>query len=171
MAFTFTVEDGTGLTGANSYVSVEEAEDYFAIDPNATAFLDLDDTNTEAYLAWASRLLDQKTKWRGSKTVETSGLRWPRVYVIDKDGNTIGRNVVPKAVKDATCELARFLMDYNPAVGQGGDNIRRIMVDVVEIEYQEGTGQSDWPSLINQILRPLGTFGTGQHGSGKIYVV
>jgi hypothetical protein len=151
---------------------VEDAEDYFAIDPNATAFLALDDADTEAYLAWASRILDQKTRWRGSKTVETSGLRWPRTGVTDKDGNVVGRNVVPQPVKDATCELARFLMDYNPAQGQGSDNLKRIAVDVVEIEYQEGTGQYDWPSLISQILRPLGTFsGSGAMGFGKIYKV
>lgn len=168
MAFTFTAEDGTGLTGANSYATVAESEDYFAVDPNATAYLALTESEQEQYLAWASRLLDQKTEWRGYKAVATSGLRWPRKHVFDKDGLLVEDDIVPKPVKDATCELARFLMDYNPAVGQGGDNIKKLVVDVVEVEYQDNTGQSDWPSLINAILTPLGMFRTSGPGFGRI---
>lgn len=165
MAFTFLVETGIGLTGATSYVSVAEAEDYFAIDPNAADILAAD---LEQYLPWASRIIDQKTQWTGSKAVATSGLRWPRSGVYDKDDIRIESNVVPKAVKDATCEVARFLLTYNPASGTGVENLKRIAVDVVEIEYQDGIGQEDWPSIIAEILAPLGTFRSGGMGFAKI---
>lgn len=168
MAFTFTLEDGTGLTAANSYVSLAEADDYFAVDPNATAYLALIDADQEKYLAWASRVLDARTTWAGYKKVETSGLRWPRVGVYDRDRIAVEDDIVPKPVKDATCELARFLMTYNPAQGQGVENLRKIVVDVVEIEYQEGTSQVEWPAFLNEILEPLGQFRSGQGGFAKI---
>ena len=168
MATIFVVETGAGSATATSYTSVEYADDYFEVMPEETAWDALDCTTKEYYLMWATRLLDQKTTWRGSKAVTTSALRWPRANVRDKDGNTVSSTTIPTALKNATCELARFLISYDPTTGQGGDNLKRIAVDVVEIEYQEGVSQNDWPTLINDILTPLGTFKTRTHGFGRI---
>ena len=39
MPVTVVVEDGTGVANANSYVSLTELKDYFAVVPDAAAFL------------------------------------------------------------------------------------------------------------------------------------
>ena len=79
MAFTFTVEDGSVVDGANSYATIAEADDYYAVDSNFFATWDaLADADKEKLLAWGTRILDQRVRWNGSKTDTTSSLRWPR---------------------------------------------------------------------------------------------
>lgn len=163
MPFTFTPEDGTGLAGANSYVTLVEATDYYAVDPvAAAAFAALaNDAAREHRLAWATRILDQKTRWRGHKAVEASGLRWPRTYVCDRDGIAIEDDVVPRQVKEAVLELAKYLQTNDPTTEQDVEAVKRAKVDVLEIEYQDDTSQTTVPPIINQILSPLGYFQVG----------
>lgn len=170
MAFTFLVETGAGLAGATSYVTTTEATDYYAVDPEAAAaFGALGADAQEKRLAWASRVLDQKTRWKGEKAVAASGLRWPRTCVYDRDGIAIEDDVVPPQVKEAVLELAKYLATNDVTTEQDQEAVKRAKVDVLEIEYQEGTTQTTVPPIINQILRPLGTFQVG--GSQFIPIV
>ncbi len=106
MAVVFTVEDGTGLPNANSYVTLLEADDYLSIKPNSSAWEALDDVVREKYLMWATRLLDQRAKWAGTKAFQDSALAWPRLYVIDREGYPVAGDIVPDEVKAATIEIA-----------------------------------------------------------------
>lgn len=168
---TFVVEDGTGLPNASSYVTTLEADDYMEVKPEST-WASLDECSKEQYLMWASRLLDQRVTWVGTKTVVTSGLRWPRSGVVDRDGCTIAINEVPPAVKAATIEVANHLytQDVDPSAPSNAANagdIKRIKADVIEIEYMEGTpavavDKNMFPLGLNQILSGLGVLsGTG----------
>lgn len=168
MAFVFTVEDGTGLPGATSYVSVADALDYFAVDPNAADFIALSPEMHQFYLGWATRVLDQKTDWKGTKNSATQGLRWPRTGVFDRDGLAISSTIVPREVKAATCELARWLLTNDPAAGQDIERIKQVVVDVVEIMFQDDDSQSSYPSIINAILTGLGGFRIGNRQFAKI---
>lgn len=169
MAFTFTVETGTQVVGANSYVSVAYADDYFIIDPNfAATWVALSSTQKEYYLAWATRILDQKVVWRGDRYTTTQALRWPRKYVSDVDGNLIDPATIPRQLKEAACEFAKWLHTNDPTAGRDEDNLKRIVVDVVEIEYQDGSAQTAYPSIINQILDPLGRLRVGGMGFARI---
>lgn len=165
-----TVEDGTVVTGADSYVSVAFADSYFEIDEAfAATWTAMTTAEKETRLKWATRVLDQKVAWKGSKTTDTSSLRWPRTGVRDRDGNIIDTDEMPLQLKQVTCEVAKFLETNNPTTSQGGDALKRIAVDVIEIEYQEGTSQPEAPPLINQLLRGLGTYpSAGGHVFGKI---
>lgn len=169
MAFTFEVETGTGSETANSYVSVAAADDYFVIQDTATAvWEDLTTEQKQAYLALATRYLDQKCDFRGEVATDDQALRWPRTGAYTRDRIAIGSTVIPRPVKDATCEMARYLITNDPAAGQDADKLRKIVVDVVEIEYQEGASQPKIPSIINSILYGLGFFVSGGRGFGKI---
>lgn len=168
MAFVFTVETGLNVAGANSYVPLTYAEDYFAVDVASPVWEALSDDQKEFYLAWATRVLDQKTEWRGYINADTQALRWPRKGVTDRDYRIIDVDEIPNAVKAATCELAKWLITNDPTTGQDTDYIRRIKVDVIEIEYQEGTTQSSYPSIINAILVGIGYFRIGSRGFGRI---
>ena len=162
MAFTFTVEDGTGITGANSYVSVAEADDYYVVDTNfAATWADLDTSEKEARLAWASRVLDQKVVWAGVKAVETSGLRWPRQGAIDRDGVEIEDNIVPVQVKQAALEMLKVLTSSDLTAGQNIDYLKELRVDVIELIWQDRQGQSNIPNIINELLRGIGWIEVG----------
>jgi hypothetical protein len=93
---TLIVEDGTGLTTANSYVSEAEADAYFEIVP---AYSDVwaayTATEKENLLRMATRVLDARTSWEGHKQVDESALRWPRKHVRDRDGLLVDSDLVP----------------------------------------------------------------------------
>jgi hypothetical protein len=141
---TFIVEDGTVVAGATSYVTVEELNDYIGIKPNTpTAWEDLDDSVKENYLMWATRLLDQRVRWAGSKADEDSPLRWPRAYVYDRDGYLIDSTVIPSQLKDAVCEVAFFLYNEEadpsapPSQSGAAAGISKLKADVLEIQYNQ----------------------------------
>lgn len=162
MAFTFLVEDGTGLTGANSYVSVAAADDYFVVDTNFSATWTAYSTPQKQYaLAWASRVLDQKVVWQGAKAVADSGLRWPRQGTHDRDGNAIDDDVVPIQVVQATLEMVKVVAAGDPTTGQNIEYLKEIRVDVIELIWQDHAGQPNLPALINEILYPLGSINVG----------
>lgn len=162
MSFTFLVEDGTGLSGATSLVSLAEADDYFAADASFQAtWSGFSDPNKQIRLARASRVLQQKATWRGCKSVETSAFSWPRTGVYDRDGVLIASNVIPVAVKQAVCELVKILEINDITAGQDVDYLKTVKMDVMEITWQDKTGQSTLPSIINDILRGLGSMPSG----------
>jgi hypothetical protein len=162
MAFTFTVEDGSGIEEANSYVSVAFADDYFSVDTNfAVIWAALLTADKQARLAWASRVLDQKVLWVGAKAVTDSGLRWPRQGMVDRDGNVIADDVVPIQVQQATLEMVKVLATADLTVSQNVEYLKEIRVDVIELIWQDHAGQSQLPTLINELLYPLGAINTG----------
>lgn len=154
------LETGAGLTTANSYVSTTEAGDYFAVDRVFAATWDAYATQEEL-LQWASRVLDQKVRWRGAKSVAASGLRWPRQGMIDRDGNVVDDNVIPVQVKQATLEMAKYLLTNDPTTGQNVNYLKMLRVDVVELMWQDKTGQSTLPAIINEILVGFGSIANG----------
>jgi hypothetical protein len=165
----FLVETGTGIVGANSYVTTDEADDYLSVKPNFSVWEELEEP--ENYLMWAARLLDQRATFRGSKSVATSGLRWPRVGVCDRDGLAVPYDTIPGAIKEAVIEIAFNLVtqgvDPSVSSASAGGEIKRIKADVVEIEYVEGTARNTtnyFPVGINNILAGLGSL---QGGSGS----
>jgi hypothetical protein len=156
MAFVFEVETGTGSPTANSYVSVAEADDYYVIGKFAATWTALTTAEKEAQLALASRTLDQKAVYYGSLATTNQVMRWPRKYVCDVDHKAIPENIIPRQLKDVVLELAIFLINEDLTQEQDSTNIKRIMADVVEIEYQDDAVQRKIPSFFNQRLHPLG---------------
>ena len=157
---TLIVEDGSGLTTANSYITVAEALIILDVKPTQlAAFTALGAATQANYLIWASGWLDDYMDWKGDKTVDGSGLRWPRCGVYDCDNILIGENVIPEQLKQATAEIAVWLIG-NDVAGTGGqssnlpEGIKRVKADVVEVEFFE-TGSAD--SQSGSDLLPVNT--------------
>lgn len=173
---TFVVETGEGLTNATSYVSVAEADDYLTVKPDATiaGWVALTSGQKEDYLMWATRLLDQRGTFQGTKTVDESSLRWPRAWVYDRDGLLLPDDEIPEQIKAATVEIAFNLLEQNVDPSSPGSStsggIKSLKADVVEIEYFEGGSASNnaFPKGINDILAPLGSISGGGPGFGRI---
>lgn len=150
------------MVDSTSYVALADANDYFSIDPNTAAWSALpDDASKQRQLSWATRILDQKTRWKGSKTVAASALRWPRSNVTDRDCNPIDDDTIPLQVKQATLELAKYLLANDLTVGADIDYLKIIKIDVIELQYQDKTGQPALPAILNEILMGLGYMANG----------
>lgn len=162
MAFTFVVEDGTGLSNATSYVSVADADDILVVNIHNTATWDaLSDTDKGYLLSWASRFLDAHTRWKGYKTVETSALRWPRTGVVDRDNILIDSDVIPYQLKNATANMARYLMTTDRTLERDQDGLVRVKADVVELEFRDGYTLPQIPTDMFYLIDGLGYISGG----------
>lgn len=169
MAHTFIVEDGTGVPGANSYVTVGEADDYLSANIFVGPAWDLLDTETkEKLLIWASRYLDQHAIWRGYPTYPSAALGWPRSYVRTCAGVPVSAYVIPLQIKQATMEMARYLMVGDRSAPRAQDGIEEIKVDVIEIKFDSSYVLTKVPDELNWMLDCLGTLRGGTGGFGRI---
>lgn len=112
-----TLDATPGGAAANSYVTVVEADAYFS----ARLFADkwtgaLPDAKTTALLMATARV-DQEA-YTGEPTTLTQRLKWPLTGVLDDAGRDVDDRTIPRAVKDATCEIALALLTLtsDPAV-------------------------------------------------------
>ncbi len=99
----FIVEDGTGLTDSNSYVSVQEYRDYFA--NRGIDVLSETDAQIEGWLVQATDFIDLQYEYKGWQLLDTQALKFPRESY-DEDYTVVSLGV-PKAVKNATIEISK----------------------------------------------------------------
>lgn len=101
------VEDGTGYSDSESYISVEDADTYHANRANAL-WAAASTPQKEAALRKATQYLDSvyDAKWRGSKNEYYNALSWPRSGAFDDEGFLIPSDEIPIRLQYATAELA-----------------------------------------------------------------
>lgn len=168
----FIVETGELVADATSYVSVEEANDYLSVRPSFSTWDALSDSDKELKLIWATRLLDQRVTYKGTRYSSSSALRWPRTGVVDCDGTSIAYTVIPDALKEAVIEMAFHLtvQGTDPSMALGGGDISKIRADVIEIEFvNTNATQTQFPIGLKSILKCIGSLDTGTGmGFGQI---
>lgn len=99
------VENGSIVVGAESYVTVVEADTYWT-DRNNQDWDDAADEAKEAALREAQQFLDATYDWIGTRVLATQELDWPRWVIYDRERRAILHNEIPKYVKQAQMELA-----------------------------------------------------------------
>jgi hypothetical protein len=135
MALTLIKEDGTGKADANAYADVADGDAYHAGHLYATAWTGASADQKAVALVMASRLIDAEYQFNGTRTTANQALQWPRAMCPEPDNVHVPISVllpipydyvqydkVPKAVVQATCEMARELLiaDRTTApVGEG----------------------------------------------------
>lgn len=122
----FVVEDGSGLSTANSYCTVAFADDYHAKFGSPAAWTALTTPQKEAYLRQASQALDLRygLRWGGVKANEDQAMDWPRDWAYDADGRAIGSTTMPTRLKQAAAYAALLVVqeyDLMPGVVEGAD--------------------------------------------------
>src|SRR5512142_3163822 len=127
MALTLVKEDGTGKTDANSYADVADGDAYFEGHLYATAW-----TGATAD-AKAAALVDAQFQFRGFRSHSEQALQWPRTECPEPDRGggvwgvrspeCVDAGVVPAAVWEPTCELARELLIADRTAAPPGEGI------------------------------------------------
>lgn len=150
------VEGGGGTPHANSYASLSYANDYFVgrrlYSSAWTAALD--DVKIVA-LKEASMVLDAEFYWTGAAQLNPAqGLGWPRTKAYDRYRNAI--TGVPKQVRDATCELALYLLAQDRLVARDGVGISSLRVDVIAIVFDKSQSPQTFPDHVARLLNGLG---------------
>jgi hypothetical protein len=149
------VEDGTGLTDAEAFAAVADADTYWAARGNAD-WAALTEAEKEQHLRLAADYMEVRwrLRWKGRRLTAEQALAWPRSGVCDEDGYEVAEDAVPARVAVANIEyadrsrLASLLPD--PVVDDTGARVQRKFEKVGPIE--EETEYAEGASV--RVLRP-----------------
>lgn len=132
------VEDGSCVPFANSYVSLEYADEYMK-NTGRSAWKDKTENERKSFLINATKYIDRTYSqygWKGQKKYHRKqSLCFPRVELYDKDGDEVLD--IPEELKQAVCEAGYInttvtsLFDIKDSSG----TVKRQKVDVLEVEY------------------------------------
>lgn len=112
MALTLVAEDGSGVDGANTYCSREDADTYLDGRLYAEKWQTVDAVTRDRALAMATLLLDEHVRWAGARVITTrESPAWPRSGTYDRGGQLIDSTALPTCVVQATAEFALRLIE------------------------------------------------------------
>lgn len=160
------VEDGTGLSNAESYLSVTDANTYFT-NLGTTAWTGTDAVK-EAVLRKATQYLDATYSWAGTIASTTQALNWPREGVEDSQGRDLD-NTVPRAIENATAELALAALSGDLVEITNNSNYAiREKVGDIEVEYRSGAPIDRQYRYVDRLLNGLYTSTSGYGSTIKL---
>lgn len=147
------IETGEGVPGAESYVTVAEADAYHRKMGNAAwpaapvGDEDRELAAKEAALRRSALFLDAYALPRltaaggGEKKRHDQALLFPRTGAVDFSGAPLDRDSVPDAYKNAQCEAAllAFTGVRLTPEAEAGPLLKRKKIDVLEKEWFEGS--------------------------------
>lgn len=150
------IEDGTIVPSANSYLTVEEAEEM--LNTIGETFADTPDEVIKTKLLKATRVLESyRSKYKGTKVDPTQSLQFPR-YDVTIDGFLIDADVIPYETKMAQAIIA---MLYNNGTdvqtpSDGKTIIEESIGNAITVKYADnGTNNTiNYPEL-DTYLKPL----------------
>jgi len=118
------VETGLKETDANSYVSVDFADQYHAALGNADWTGTVADKEKALIIACQSLDLLYGPKYMSYRLDGIQSLLWPRYPYIDRNSNIRNKQEVPIEVKRAQAELALMYMNGADLFPEGNDTFR-----------------------------------------------
>lgn len=160
---TVTVEDGTNVTGANSWVSYDDFVDYFENQSrNITSY---SEETVEGKLVAAALILTWRYRWCGKKTYSGQTLAFPRTGSYDQDRELVSSTTIPEYVKIAQMELTYWLLVNSGKTGfesdtdQASNEYKEVEIfEAIRIEYKDTQKFKPLPSLITDLVSPCGRF-------------
>lgn len=149
------IEDGNIISGANSFVTLQEIRDY-ASARGLTA--NADDTILEAQTINAMDYIRSiEDKFQSIRTdPQNQELPFPR-QVVEANGRVFAANEIPQILKDGQSQLTIDAAIQNLQPTGSGREVIRTKVDVIETQFAE-KGTSSVKPVLNKsldILEPL----------------
>lgn len=174
---TLTIEDGTIVSGADSWVTVAEWEAY--ADAYGYTIQAADDAAKEVILRTAQRAISTRYTFKGLPVSADQATCIPRYWGNRIKGFPVGPTVIPQDFKDAQCEMANAIDQGADPLGlRTADNIQkgavtgsRSKAGPVEAEttYSETSGAVGYDALsmgnytaVKALLGPYMQSGAGQ---------
>jgi len=146
-----------GSYAANSYISVETAEDWMDMRLHKAEWTAATTADKEAALMWATRILERYS-WKGEPSdmgiSPPQALRWPRSYVLNLDGDELAGDTIPAFLQEATTELAFFLLKKDRTDDPEGIGFKRLKVDVIELEPDTLRAANTLPNTVMDLISP-----------------
>lgn len=150
---TIVVEDGSTVSGANSYVTTAELET-FASNRGKTLVADPGEL-----LILAMDFLEQQN-FKGCKKASDQSLQWPRTDVCI-DSYYFDIDKIPTELKNAQMQIALAIDEGNSPDAVIDRKVKREKVDTLEVEYADGSASRSIDPKINRFLKKLVRGGVG----------
>ena len=164
MALTLIKEDGTGKADANAYADLTDANAYYDGHLYASAWTAATDAQKATALVMASRLIDAEWQFNGTRTNAVQGMQWPRAKCPEPDNvhvpisvllpipyDYVQYDTVPKAVVQATCEMARELLIVDRTAAPAGEGLKYQNTG----GNQTGYDKSDRRQVLSQVAQVM----------------
>ena len=151
-----------GGLAPNSYLTLADAEAYFASRLHGARWSASSEPNKNIALVEATRLLDGAALWVGRKWDDEQSLEWPRSGVYDRNEHWISHEVIPAQVKNATAELAMWLLSKHRAAetaepSSSGIQSLGVGSGAISITFNQQDRLELIPAtIINNLLQGLG---------------
>lgn len=169
MSLTLVKETGAGLANANAYADVADGDAYHEGHLYASAWTGATTPNKTAALVMATRLIDAEYQFAGVRTVTAQALQWPREGCPDPDDEeALDADVVPKAVVQATCELARELLIVDRTASPAGEGLKYQNNGSVQTGYDKTDTRPIIPAVVQALLSKYGALIKAKSGSVKL---
>jgi len=145
-----TIEDGSLVTGANSYVTAAEW-DTWATDRGISHT-----HSTSRIEEGILRAMDffESLVFLGQKHEETQALQWPRDYVYI-DGYYIEADTIPKEVKAAVYEAIKMELDGNSPIKEQGRATVTETIGDISVSYKSNAGMRKTTPAFTHAVRKL----------------
>ena len=164
MPLTLIKETGAGLVDANSYANVADGNAYHDGHLYASAWTGATDDQKAVALVMASRLIDAEFQFNGTRTNAVQGMQWPRAKCPEPDAihvplavllpipsDYVRYDSVPKAVVQATCEMARELLIADRTTAPPGEGLKYYNSGGVQTGYDK----TDRRAVLSQVAQVM----------------
>lgn len=169
MALILIKETGAGLANANAYANAADGDAYHEGHLYATAWTAATLANKEAALVMATRLIDGQFQFDGVKANEAQALQWPREDCHDPDGDeALPSDAVPKAVIEATCEMARELLIVDRTAAPAGEGLKYYNDGSVQTGYDKGDRRPVITRVAQALLMKFGSLVKSKSGAVRL---
>lgn len=150
MPVTLTVEDGSIVADANTYVDLATQKAFLTSHPYGAATLALGDDAISAGMIQAFRVLNTCAVWNGELVEWDQDGAFPRTGL-----DPIPNDAIPKQIRLAQMELLRFVLASDRDSEADGAAVKREKLDVIEVEYQQGAKRDLVPEIVQRLIQPF----------------
>lgn len=174
MAFVF--DSTVGGAASNSYLSVSEADDFFAANLDSS-FWAISTAKKQAVLAQATNRIDREAFGGQLTNRNVQRLQFPRTGLAARDTNQasaesndvfnsfyyISPTIIPNELKQATCEMALYLLKRANGEFSVDDNdletLTNYKVGPLDLAIKDGITADRLPTAVKQLLKAISPTG------------
>lgn len=143
------VEDGSEVSGANSYVSVD----------NFIAWADARGVTYPALPELQQKILRamdyiESLSFVGQKNTDTQALQWPRAYVTI-DGYSVESDEIPPELKVAVYEATKIEIDGDSKLTASERETIKEKIGDIEVTYASSAGMKRQTPALTRALKKL----------------
>jgi hypothetical protein len=153
-----TLDATVGGVNANTYCTQAEADTFHDTQPYPAIWTAATSDNKNRALVTATRILDDEIAWYGVVTDQKQRLQWPRQGMVKPNGYYVDPNTLPDALKNATAELARQLLDTDRSADNDAETqgIAALKIGSIDLTFKNPTAKVI-PDAVFYMLRWWGS--------------